>query len=356
VNFICRCDGVYDITTYLHQDGTIHGSIRNLTTTQVAYARQSAEGVQLKIPLPNDSPNTQYSPAILAEFPVQGYRINDVLYFHIPAESMEVVNSHCSWLLQRTATSQCQVQFTFKHFYFSSLHRSIENLVPEVISKLVPRPEDLNLSLTEVRLLPKPPTDKLDLDYEYQFIALRKILGCSPNAIFLVTGPFGTGKTRLLATAAYNFLKSPNARVLICTCHIQSADAYVNDYFGPMIDDRILDRNVLLRLVAKQNPDCHVYDDYQCYVNNGYNPEVLRQKRLVVTTFISTQQLLQVRARSFTHILIDEGAQSREPEAVAPLGLADRDTKIVVAGDHMQVRAFGCCFVLCILCDTVEIV
>jgi len=57
-----------------------------------------------------------------------------------------------------------------------------------------------------------------------------------------------------------------------------------------------------------------------------------------VTTFINTQQLLQLRVRPFTHILIDEGAQSREPEAVAPLSLADKHTKIVIAGDHMQVK------------------
>jgi len=332
---------VYDITTYHHQDGIIHGSIHNMTTTQVAYARQSAESVQLMIPLPNSSgASSVYTPPIPAEFPLPNelsYRSNDVIYFRIPEEKL--VHLHCSSILQKTTTLQCQVQFKLKHFYYASLHRSLENLKPAVVSKLVPRPEDLNLSLREVRLIPKPLTEMLDLDYEYQFIALKKIMGCSPNAIFLVTGPFGTGKTRLLATAAYNFLKSPNARVLICTCHIQSADAYVNDYFGAMIDDGILDGNVLLRLVAKENPNCHVYNNYQCFVSNSYYPEVLRHKRLVVTTFISTQQLLhaQVRARPFTHILIDEGAQSREPEAVAPLGLADENTKIIIAGDHMQV-------------------
>ena len=39
----------------------------------------------------------------------------------------------------------------------------------------------------------------------------------------------------------------------------------------------------------------------------------------------------------FTHILMDEGAQAREPEAVAPLCLATKDTKIVIAGDSSQV-------------------
>ncbi len=43
----------------------------------------------------------------------------------------------------------------------------------------------------------------------------------------------------------------------------------------------------------------------------------------------------------FTHILLDEGAQAREPEAVAPLSLATKDTKIVIAGDPQQVSNIG---------------
>ena len=39
----------------------------------------------------------------------------------------------------------------------------------------------------------------------------------------------------------------------------------------------------------------------------------------------------------YTDILIDEGAQTREPETVGPLSLAGRFTRIVIAGDHRQV-------------------
>ena len=40
----------------------------------------------------------------------------------------------------------------------------------------------------------------------------------------------------------------------------------------------------------------------------------------------------------FSHILIDEAAQALEPECVTPLVMADKNTKIVMAGDHMQVN------------------
>lgn len=39
----------------------------------------------------------------------------------------------------------------------------------------------------------------------------------------------------------------------------------------------------------------------------------------------------------FTHILLDEAAQAMECEAIMPLALASTDTRIVLAGDHMQV-------------------
>ena len=314
-----------------------------MTSTQVAYVKQAAVGVNLTLCTPMIN-GPLFAPPIEAEFPKpsqRGYNehADDKVYFFIKYECLRTVRTYCPYLLQNTMSFQCPVQFVLKHHYFASLHKSLENLKPHVIAKLIPRPEDLDLSLKRIKFLPKPKSEILDLDSEYQFTALKKMMGCSSNAIFLVTGPFGTGKTRLLATAAYNFLKIPNSRVLICTCHSQSADTYINEYFGPMIDKRILNRDTLLRLVAKSTPHNTVKHIYTCYVKNSLDPnsEALKQKTLVVTTFINTQQLLQLRAPPYTHILIDEGAQAREPETVAPLGLADKHTKIVIAGDHLQV-------------------
>ena len=38
----------------------------------------------------------------------------------------------------------------------------------------------------------------------------------------------------------------------------------------------------------------------------------------------------------FTHILIDEAAQCTECDTLVPLSLADVNTRIALAGDHMQ--------------------
>lgn len=45
----------------------------------------------------------------------------------------------------------------------------------------------------------------------------------------------------------------------------------------------------------------------------------------------------------FTHILLDEAAQAMECETIMPLALATKSTRIVLAGDHMQVS------VLCVI-------
>ena len=64
----------------------------------------------------------------------------------------------------------------------------------------------------------------------------------------------------------------------------------------------------------------------------------VRGKRIVITTTSSAAQLASFpRLRGyFTHILIDEGAQVLETEAIIPLMLAMPNTCVVLAGDHIQ--------------------
>ena len=42
------------------------------------------------------------------------------------------------------------------------------------------------------------------------------------------------------------------------------------------------------------------------------------------------------RTGFFTHILIDEAAQCTECDVLVPLSLANENTRIALAGDHMQ--------------------
>lgn len=63
--------------------------------------------------------------------------------------------------------------------------------------------------------------------------------------------------------------------------------------------------------------------------------ELERHRIMVATT--SQARELRVPAGFFSHILIDEAAQMLECEALTPLRYARPDTRVVLAGDHMQV-------------------
>ena len=76
--------------------------------------------------------------------------------------------------------------------------------------------------------------------------------------------------------------------------------------------------------------------------NEMYSWEFAQENYVVVvTTLLSGLNLkYTVGDKFFTHILLDEAAQSREPEAVAPLCMANQNTKIVIAGDDRQVNQY----------------
>ena len=240
-----------------------------------------------------------------------------------------------------TVQSLLPVHFILKHSYFRNLHKSLDKVDSRILSCLIPN--NLQPEQGELLRTPYPVEDFLWLDKEYQLMALKKMMACNNNAPFLITGPFGTGKTRVLATAAISFLKRLDNRVLICTSHLQSADGYIDNYFGPMVDKNTLPRNVKpVRLVGDNQYNYHgKYKDLFKSSRNDHEARSIKQSRLIITTFLTAPQLINLKAKCFTHILIDEGAQTREPEAIAPLGLADDDTKIVIAGDHMQVCYFN---------------
>lgn len=63
--------------------------------------------------------------------------------------------------------------------------------------------------------------------------------------------------------------------------------------------------------------------------------EELEQHRIVIVTCMLSQDL-GVAPGYFSHILIDEAAQMLECEALVPLCLATPETRIILAGDHMQ--------------------
>uniref|UniRef100_A0A7N4PJH0 Helicase with zinc finger 2 n=1 Tax=Sarcophilus harrisii TaxID=9305 RepID=A0A7N4PJH0_SARHA len=80
---------------------------------------------------------------------------------------------------------------------------------------------------------------------------------------------------------------------------------------------------------------------YCCLSSDGRSfcfptQEKLKQHRIIITTTTLSRSLC-VPSGFFSHILIDEAAQMLECEAIIPLAYATQKTRIVLAGDHMQI-------------------
>ena len=235
------------------------------------------------------------------------------------------------------------VTFVLKFSYFDRLHRALENLSQDLIKRLMPsNPCQFSTMVSDEDVPPpiKCVIDIVRLEYS-QRRALASIMSCEANkAPVLVIGSFGTGKTQLLARAAYQILREDrNNKILICAHHQHSADTFMTNYFSKMINSGWYSGKVI-RLVPNWFYDaplnCEQY--YASVKHSCFNN--LNKISIIVTTFLTSLHLIDVVPKGFfTHILLDEGAQSREPESVAPLCFADIDTKIVIAGDHKQVSA-----------------
>ncbi|XP_069056002.1 probable helicase with zinc finger domain isoform X2 [Pleurodeles waltl] len=165
----------------------------------------------------------------------------------------------------------------------------------------------------------------------------------------LIIGPYGTGKTFTLAQAVKHILKQQDTRVLICTHSNSAADLYIKDYLHPYVEAgnpqarplRVYFRN---RWVKTVHPVVHQY----CLISSTYSTFQMPQKedllrhRVVVVTLNTSQYLCQLDLEPgfFTHILLDEAAQAMECETIMPLALANKNTRLVLAGDHMQLSPF----------------
>ena len=239
------------------------------------------------------------------------------------------------------------VAFEVDHHYFHSLNDGVKRISSKVLRRLIPTSEDFkspprNISI-DVR---RQPYGGIDLDPE-QIPALKAILSNQCSAPVLVSGAFGCGKTRLLAVATECFFRehretgqrSP-CRILICCHHQHSADFFMKHYFNKMLSHSKYPWPVkVLRATSSRH---HV--DYSNYVQAiDFDISLYRRETafLLVTTFggALTISRKKVEPDFFTHILIDEGAQTREPEALSPFLMANKNTRIVIAGDHQQV----CC-------------
>ena len=229
--------------------------------------------------------------------------------------------------------------------YWEPLHKAIEDIPDHVITGILfPVVRDFNTdgsySLDLAKYTALDPI--LELDGLYQTDALNTALRCPPGPPFLLTGPFGTGKTRLIARLAHQILHvRPKSRVLICVHHIQTADSYLDSFFLKL-QDRLQPCDLIRLLGESELKPSEFYFTKERVAKDSYYKRIAEihdgKPRLVVATTRAAMQLKKIYGQDdFTHIFIDEAAQCIEPDAIIPLHLAGKHTKILLAGDHLQV-------------------
>ncbi|XP_077380130.1 putative helicase with zinc finger domain isoform X2 [Festucalex cinctus] len=165
----------------------------------------------------------------------------------------------------------------------------------------------------------------------------------------LIIGPYGTGKTFTLAQAVKHILRQETSRVLICTHSNSAADLYIKDYLHPYVEAgnpharplRVYFRNRWVKTVHPVVQQYCLIANTQVTFKMPTRDDILRH-RVVVVTLSTSQYLCQLDLEPglFTHILLDEAAQAMECETIMPFALASSTTRIVLAGDHMQLSPF----------------
>ena len=322
-----------------YEEHVRYAHIQGMTGDQIMYAAQASESVFIC-----DARNEQYvaTAEILSGF----HSLSDELFIGFTHSEAYQLKQYFQ-MQDRSEKILVSAKFEVKHSYFQMLRRSIKSLSDDAIERIMPSGGDFveGLNLTRVPL-PKE-YDDLKLDKK-QFRALQLILFSRSRAPVIIPGPFGTGKTRVLAVATYNFIETAKksnsiARVLLCCQQQVSADTFVESYFGKILTDKHKSWGVkLVRLTRNkyylEDSDYKKFYvpffEFKKHVNEYQKFELL----VVVTTFSTALNIVDLLGHNFfTHILLDEGAQAREPEAVAPLCMANEDTKIVITGDPQQV-------------------
>ena len=163
----------------------------------------------------------------------------------------------------------------------------------------------------------------------------------------LIIGPYGTGKTYTLAQGIKQILLQPDTRILICTHSNSAADLYVKDYLHPYVLEghkearplRIYYRNRWVNTVPQEVQQyCLIEMEQGCRKFLMPTEEEILKHRVVVATLNTSRHIVSLNLEKgvFTHILVDEAAQAMESETLTPLAMVKPGTRLVLAGDYMQ--------------------
>lgn len=257
------------------------------------------------------------------------------------------LSSECVEELELTCDQEfsVEVQFQLNRLHFCEMHHAVDAL--STLDIVFPPTESL-LKLPEVDWTWKE--DVGEKTNENQKDAIMKCAAYSHMALppLLIVGPFGTGKTYTLAQCAKHVLLESNTRILICTHSNSAADIYIKEFLHPYVMEGNLDARPLrvyyrhrwIQTVSETVLKYCIQEQSGPQAGTFRAPQVedVERHRVIITT-LSTARLLSdldLPEGFFTHIFLDEAAQALECDMLIPLSLAGPLTRVVLAGDHMQ--------------------
>ncbi|XP_070580150.1 probable helicase with zinc finger domain [Ptychodera flava] len=243
--------------------------------------------------------------------------------------------------LRKDTEWKAEVQFQLNRLPVCEMHYAVDK-VPDLDIVFPDTQVPPNIPWAPHRQWSEKLDPRLNAKQKEAVIAMTTPLDIKVPPI-LVIGPFGTGKTFTIAQATKLILQQPNTRILICTHSNSAADLYIKDYLHSYVEAghseakplRIYFKDRWVRTVNREvQPYCLIKDGF------FYMPtkEDVLKHRVVVATLSTSRYLshLDLEPGFFTHIFLDEAAQAMECETIMPLALASEHTRIVLAGDHMQ--------------------
>ena len=225
------------------------------------------------------------------------------------------------------------VHFDISHSHYRHQHMAIENADESTLAKIFPPDLKTTKCRNTSEELAALNSGPFPLDWQYQLKALNQMLSCESAAPYLLLGPFGTGKTYLLAAVVTKLIDSRRMqnRILVCTHRRRGADCI----YKTLQEKRI-------RKVFRMVGGAEEAERLKWFGTSAVTPQdtAAANFSVLVTTFGVAGNLVESVREGlicFSHILIDEGAQCPEPEALGALVLAKDSTKVIIVGDNQQV-------------------
>lgn len=226
-----------------------------------------------------------------------------------------------------------KIHFSFNRTPLRSMHRAIDDS-----STLAP---ELDSTHPIVRPAPLPAPGTLNTE-QRQFMAAC----CMPylsTAPLLLWGPPGTGKTTTLVHTISALLSQQPAARLLVTAPSNPASDLLCERLGQLG----IKENKMFRLVAMMRDVKSVSKGVLPFTRTDFmgsfavpSLEELKGYQVVVCTCTTASYLRSRLPKDqpgwFSHVFVDEAAQSIEAEALIPLTLAQPKALLCLAGDFKQ--------------------